>query len=646
MANKKYDLEELRQSRSTWPEPVPENTDLTLYNRYLLKKHAVDMYIDGLNVEHIQKTTGIYASRLCKLVDDCIRINENGQIAGYCGLIKKKAAIDEPVSNTQKEFSNLLEKYPSLKDFIAGNYFGDKKYTLEKNMNSKTLHGKFLVECRRIGIMQHEYPFTTINKGYVSLCKYLNRLAAQNLSLQAKRMDKDSSQKLATTGQGTRYSTNSLYPFSTVQIDGHIIDMVYTVEIMNEDGTISDVIATRAWLIAVIDVATRCILGYSLSQEFNYNQYDVMDAIKDAIIPKELKILSIPELSYPSNGGYYSTAFPELKYILFDSIMLDNAKSHLSSFTIDKLVHGLKCTVNYGSVATPETRGIVERFFQTLEKTGFHKLPMTTGSSPKDLKRNAPEKQAIKYHVTYDQISEIMDVLIADYNNSPHTSLDNLTPLECMFKKVYEAGMTPCIGDDEATEDIIKKLNYRTDMRIVRGRAKNGKRAYIQFMGVEYRSRLLSLNEAFVNKKIRIIYDPRDISSLEAFTEDGNYIDTLTARGEFGTKSHSVKTRKNVMKLARERGRQDLEFDTPIEAYMQHLQKDGRKSRRSATKSDIVRRETGRPLPSDLPVDEDNIIDIETKRDQKSIPTAEEIKDLSAEELYHILFEKEEAKGI
>ena len=67
--------------------------------------------------------------------------------------------------------------------------------------------------------------------------------------------------------------------------------------------------------------------------------------------------------------------------------MLDNAKAHLSGFTLGKLTDDLKCTVNYGSVATPETRGIIERFFETLEAQGFHKLPMTTGSSAKDLKR-------------------------------------------------------------------------------------------------------------------------------------------------------------------------------------------------------------------------------------------------------------------
>ena len=125
---------------------------------------------------------------------------------------------------------------------------------------------------------------------------------------------------------------------------------------------------------------------------------------------------------------------------------------------------------------------------------------------------------------------------------------------------------------------------------------------------------------------------------MEAYSEDGLFIDTLTARGELGTKSHSVKTRKNAMKLARERGRQHLEFDTPIEAYMEHLKKKGKKSRRAATRSDIVRREAGIPADTNQGRKKDNIIELEKVIDSGKKLSSEDIKDLSPDELYGILF--------
>ncbi len=639
MANKKHNLLELKEARKNWAEPVPGSIELSEYAKYLLRKQAVDMYIDGFGVAQIQQTTGIFATRLGQLVDRCMETGDGGSVLGYCGLLKHTRKISGVTLPHKREFSCLIEQFPSLADFIAGNYFGDRKYTLEKNMNLVTLHGRFLDECKRLGIMQHEYPFNTENRGYVSLCSYVHMIQEQNTKLHMKRLDKDSRQKLSSTGLRERFSSNPLFPFSAVQIDGHIIDMLYTVEIPNTDGTVSQIVATRAWLIAVIDMATRCILGYSVSQAFNYDQNDVIDAVKDSIVPKVLKEPTIKGLKYPSNGGYYSTALPELGYAVFDSIMLDNAKAHLSAFTLGKLTDDLKCTVNYGSVATPETRGIIERFFETLETSGFHKLPMTTGSSAKDLKRKSPEKETLKYNVTYDQIVELLDVLIAQYNNTPNKGIDNYTPLECMRAKVFDAGMVPYTADDSMIP-FIDRLNLRMEERTVRGHVKKGKRPYVQFMGTEYRSRLLSSSEVYVNQKIHILYDPRDISTIDAYSLDGNYIGTLTARGEFGTKSHSMNTRKNAIKLARERGRQKLEFDTPIEAYMEHLQKEGRKSRRSATKADIVRREAGIPLPSERKLEKNNIIELKKPAVLDRKLSSEDIKDLTPEELYNVLFEE------
>lgn len=637
MAEKRFDVNELRSIRENWND-IPSEVIPEKYREiYIKRKKAVDMYIDGYSTQTIFDRTGIGHNHITEFILKCITMEDEGFI-GYQGLIPYTRITPKP----QKEsgnFSKLIKTYPTLKDFIAGNFFGDKKYTLEKNMNLKTLHNKFLSECLKLGIQQHEYPFNTSTKGYVSLCKYVKTLQKENISKQAERESKDNRQKLLSTGIGKRYTHNALIPFSVVQVDGHIMDIQYNVEIYNTDGTISKIVATRAWLFAVIDVATRCILGFSVSQEFNYNQYDVIEAIKNAIVPRERMAFTTKGFRYPENGGYYSLAFPELRYVLFDTLMLDNAKSHLAEHTVNKIVDELKCSINYGSVATPETRGIIERFFGGLETRGFHKLPSTTGSNIRDLKRREPEKAAVKYDITYDEILELLEVLIAEYNNTPHSGLDNLTPLESMRKKIFEAGMSPTLADASMMK-AIEQLDYRTTTRKVVG-GKNGKRAYINFLGSEYRSNELSLTGTYIGQTITIIYNPRDISYVEAYTKNGLYIGTLIARGEFGTKSHSVKTRKNVKKFARERGREKLEFDTPITAYEQSLYDKGKKDRRSATKADIVRREQGKDIPSVVKQQETVSTDISKLKPEvqnaKDLKY-DDIKDLDAYALYKIMF--------
>ena len=631
---KAYNIRELQCIRNTWidiDEIVVPEEKRELFRQ---QKRAVNMYIDGYSLNDISKNTGIIVQNILRLVNRCMKQKMNGEYFGYEALIPNKRL--QETKSKDDSFSGLLKKYPSLKEFIYGNYTGDKKYTLEKNMSIITLHGKLLTECAKLGVTETEYPFNTTNKAYVSLTKYIRNVVKKDITGQAKRESKDARQKLNSTGIGTRYTKNAAVPFQSVQADGHIIDLLYTVEIENEDGTVEKRVATRAWLLAIIDVATRCILGYSISQEYNYNQYDLIDAVINSIKPKELMKLTIDGLNYPDNGGYYSLVYPQLNNVLFDEIMLDNAKAHLSEYTTQKISTELNCVVNFGSVATPETRGIVERFFGSLETRGFHKLPMTTGSSINDSKRHNPEETALKYNITYEQICELMDVLIAEYNNTPHSGIRNLTPLESMKAKI-DAGLTPSLAKEEQLPSI-DKLRLRYAERIVRGKTENGKRPYISFEGSEYRSRELSISGAYLGEKITILYDPRDISTVEAYTENGSYIGTLRARGEFGTKSHSLKTRKNANKLARERGRAKVPFDTPITAYETYLNKSGKSSRRDATKADIVRREQGAEKYSEIKSSEIVPVSDDVK---KQDCTYENLKDLSFEEVYKKLFGKE-----
>ena len=326
---------------------------------------------------------------------------------------------------------------------------------------------------------------------------------------------------------------------------------------------------------------------------------------------------------------------------------MDNAKAHLAQDVIQKLTNNLKAVVDFGSVATPETRGIIERFFGTLEDHSFHRFPMTTGSNTRDPRRKNAEKNAIKYNLTFDQIIEVLEVMIADYNNTPHSSLNNLSPLECMRKKVFEAGMEPCLATHEMIETI-NQLRWKKITRTVCGKASAGKRPYINLFGTEYRGDELSASYLLLGKKITILYDPMDVSTVMAYTDHGIFIGELKARGEFGMKSHSEKTHKRAMKLARERKRDKLQFSTPITDFEQHLYEQGKKSRRSATQADIVRRELKEATPAkQIEQNQNNVIRmpdtdslIRELPSVQELPPVEDMKNLSAEERYAIFYNK------
>ena len=80
----------------------------------------------------------------------------------------------------------------------------------------------------------------------------------------------------------------------------------------------------------------------------------------------------------------------------------------------------------------------------------------------KGVKRRNPEKNAIKYNVTYDDVTEIIEQLIIEYNNSPHESLYNNTPLQEMERKIREYGMMPSLASEKKIAEI-KNLLYHTE---------------------------------------------------------------------------------------------------------------------------------------------------------------------------------------
>lgn len=557
------------------------------------RKRAIELYSKGLSVKEIYNTTGIRPNKISGYIDKCITINpDTGRQYGFEALIpnnkiaKSKRSGFDSTAKRRGSFSHLLAEFPELQQFILGVYVGDPKITLEKNMSVSHMHLLFLEKCRKVKLSDADYPFNTTDKAKRSFYKYVENLGKMS-DLATVRENKNASKKFNSTGTGNQIRNRPLVPFSVIQIDGHKIDMLYSVQVTNNQGETVNMVATRMWLIAVIDVSTRVVLGYSLTTNENYNQFDVLAALRNSIMPKTKLNFTLNGIEYPENGGFPSLAIPETHWALPNIIMLDNAKSHLANNVQNKLIEDLFCTLNFGSVATPETRGIVERMFGRLEKDGYHRIVSTTGSNPNDNKRKDPEKNAEKYVISYDDIVQLTEYFIAIYNTSPHSSLNNETPLECMHRRIKQDGMKPCIADAEMKKKIYELTNV-TEIRIIRGNKKSGRRPYITFKGVEYRNDILSQSVGLIGKKLIIDVNPDDIRTIKGYFEDGTYIGLLTAVGEWGRRKHSLDTRKDAIKLSNSnkiknntKSRVDL---TDFEAELRERAKNERRARTKAAR--------------------------------------------------------------
>lgn len=637
--SKIIDKDTLRSLRETWPEVNTSNMSEEKAVTYKTRKQAVDLYIDGVPISNIIKCTGLRNSRIWQLVEKAISINlETGETYGYSALLPAFRVKHKP-----SKMEEFLNAHHTIKEKIVGVYFGDRAYTLERCTNIRTLHGVFVDECKRAGIQENQFPFNRNDYGYEALRRFFVSLSSNDAKNAIKREGKDQRQQFLSTGYGKSINIIPRAPFDIVQIDGHKIDITYVVTTETANGEVITEVAERIWLIAVIDVATHCIIGYSVSPHENYNQFDVLAAIRNSIMPHVHKEFALRSLKYPSNGGFPSEVIPEAKWACPNTIMLDNAKSHLADNVVSKLTSKYGCVLNYGSVATPETRGIVERFFGTIERSGFHRMPNTTGSNPRDKKRQDSEKQAKKLNVRYEDICEILEYLIAEYNNSAHSALNGLTPLQMMERRINDDGMPIYTIPFNERQSVLDLCNF-TVTRVLRGGYECGKQLHINYEGAVYHAYDKAIPMSMKGETVQIEINPNDLREVKMYRNDGSFFCNLIAMGEYGRVRHSLKTRKMSNKAKNERMTADSIFNPNIAKLNEELVERGKKSRRSRTKAATIAREAEGALDPKEPAEVIHAFPARAVTSRESLPkavskNARKSKDMSLEEINQI-FEK------
>lgn len=572
-----------------WPTVDDSRLSEIEKNRYVNRRDAIVMYFKRVDMKEIQRSTHISPQNLRRLVKRCIDLDENGVVWGFRALIPYKKVksyrldvLKEDRNESRKtgEFNLLLETHPDIKDLITDLYLGTHRRTLEPAMKPLNIHKKFIEQCRNKGIPLSQYPFNTKNMGRKALQRFLNRIAYLHFGEGNRRYGQDAKTRAKHTGEGEQNHPSTLHPYQKVQFDAHRIDGFFIVDLATPEGDLVSVTLDRFWILTLIDVATRIVLGYSISLSKEYSASDVMICFRNSVIPHEKIPITIDGMKYSELGGFPSEVYPQnTSWAVWDVICFDNAKSHLANLVKDRLKNLIGCATNLGPVALPMRRGIIERFFKTLEETGFHRLPNTTGSNPDDPRRKNPEKNAIRYHMTFEHLKQLIDVMISDYNGTPHGGIYHQSPLELLGKRLNN-GLLPRHLEEEKRSEVLFMQTVIT--RTVRGSHTSGKKPYIQYEGVEYRSDKLAHSAHLINKELRLHVNVDDLRTVKAYLEDGSEFDYLTAAGKWSLTPHSLQTRKAINSLVQRKLIHYTTWDDPVFIYTDYLMKNATLGKRGA----------------------------------------------------------------
>lgn len=572
-----------------WPTVDVSCLDETDKEVFLKRKEAIDLYVKNeITLEQIKQLTGVNRRNLNRLIKRCMEYDPYGIVWGYRGLIPNKNIKSyelDPINNKLNEsrktgeFERLLVKYPMIDEMIKEAFLGQNKKLSEPVMRAKQIHKKFVDECKKY-IPRSEYPFNTERLGYRALCRYLIDLRNKYFGKAASRYGDAAAQKARYSGIGEQNYPQTITPYQEVQFDGHRIDGIFVITFTTPEGDQVTKELDRLFVLAIEDVATRNIIGpphICLNKE--YNASDVMICARSAIMPVKQIPLTIDGLSFQPTGGYPSERYPELEWTVWDVICFDNAKAHLADMVKDRLRNLIGCATNLGPVARPMRRSFIERFYHTLTHSSIQRLPNTTGSGPDDPRRKEPEKMAIKYVMTYEQLQELVRVVVSDYNGTPHGGLYYNSPLDVLEQRMNKGLIPRQLSEVKRSEFLFLQM---TKVKTVRGNIETGKRPYIEFLRGEYRNDVLARSGHLTGTKLTIHINVDDLRTVKAFLPDGSELGELVVAGKWSLTPHTYQMRKAINQLAAKKVIHYTQWDDPVFVYYEYLANQAKEGKRRA----------------------------------------------------------------
>jgi transposase InsO family protein len=600
MNRRRDDLQNI--DTSVWPTVDPNALSGAKRKTFEARYEAINLYASGQTLREIEARTGINSRQLYGLLDRCLTQADDGRLVGFRGLLKghhigsytRTAELPGACSATGKglagAFAFLLEQHPPLAQWLAQKIH-KRAVTLHQVSTDgpfKTrlsrlghLHAGFLTQCRAAGIKAADYPLNTDRMGIRSLSAYVTARILTDFDDAAHAAG--ARQLKGMPGTADR---GAVRPYQVVEFDGHRLDVRLKIVLRDPLGFEQEFEIERIWLLVIIDVCTRAVLGYHLVLSREYSRYDVIKTIEQALTPHRPRLFALPGVGYGAAGGFPSGKLPELGYAIWERMRLDNAKANLAADTMTALCEFIGCAADAGPPHHPDDRPYIERFFGTVASTLSSRLPGYAGSNPKDLRRAlADPKGNLRLFVSLAEMEELMEASIAGYNATPHAGLNGRTPLEAMEYLVRGKGQMLCwLPKTKRRTLCLMQSAHRCR---VRGYLAQGTRPHINLFQVRYTSEVLAASGALLGKELRVYYNSDDLRTVRAFLADGSELGILKAQGAWGEISHDLKLRREIMKL---RAKKRMAFTVTqefIDRFVEEKKKKAKHSRRAA--SDLER---------------------------------------------------------
>jgi len=599
---------------------VVDTTQLNEVEReaYEKREQAIRSYISGAKLDSIA-LTGIGRGQLYHLLRRCLTQHEDGQLFGFRGLLHhrrtqtyRRSAAAHTVrlkgqGGAAGAFGALIEAYPTLQEWLRKQVKERAVYIEQISTDGElrirmrklgALHGAFLNECRKLGLTATDYPFNTQEMGSRTLAAMIKAEILQNFGRAARASG-------ATHLKGMPRDPALAAPaplcaLDVVEFDGHRLDVRLKIVVRDPLGFEQEFEIERIWLLVIIDVFSRAVLGYHVSLNREYNGHDVVSTIERALEPHRPRTFTLPGISYGPLDGFPSSKLPELGYATWTWIKLDGARANLADDVRHALTEFLGGFVDVGPAYTPDDRPYIERFFGSVAANLSSRLPGYTGSNPKDLRRAlADPKGNLRLFVSLAELEDLLEISLAAYNGTPHYGLNGRTPLEAIEYSLRDPGALLSWLPEHKRRRLC--LMHTPKLATVRGYLAQGQRCHVNFYSVRYTNTELAAGTALLGKELRLYYDSQDLRTVRAMAPDGTDLGVLKAQGAWGKMVHDLKLRQEIRKWqGSKKLKAQLSHDV-IERFVRDKLSKAKGSRRAASNlARTVRALTAAPTSTTL----------------------------------------------
>lgn len=582
-----------RPDTSAWPEFDPGALTASQRKSFGSRRRAIEMFVADTSLAEIEARTGVNRRQVYRSLESAAVQHADGRPYGWRALVPHTRVDDyhrqakvrrHPVGlGTAGAFGFLMEAHPPLAQWIteqvrAKRVSVDQISTddgLRLRVRSLTkLHLGFLDQCRALGLSSADYPFNTDHMGIRSLAAAVRAQCLRTFERGARLAGATHLKGLPIKAGSTPAAQQAL---DVVEFDGHRLDVRLKVVVRDPLGFEQEFEIERIWLLVIVDVWSRAVLGYHVSLNREYSRYDVIRTIENALAPHRPRQFTLPGVGYGAAGGFPSGKLPELGYATWQWFKLDNAKANLASDVQYALADFIGCLIDAGPAHSPDDRPYIERFFGTVASSLSSRLPGYTGSNARDIRRAlADPKGNLRLYVSLDELEDLLAASLAQYKATTHNGLNGRTPLEAVEHSVRGRGAMLNWLPEAKRRTLC--LMHTPHTSIVRGYLDQGQRPHVNFHGVRYTNTLLASTALYLGKKLRLYYNSQDLRTVRAFAEDGAEIGVLKAQGAWGEIVHDLKLRQEVVRL---RGRKHLASAMNHEGLTQFIEDKLAKAKRS-----------------------------------------------------------------